>query len=297
MRDRILALALSLLMGSGLSPDAVAAELSPSSDWMLDYADDSCALRRMFGDEKEQVYLELRRFGPNSSFQATVASSRMHAVNPPLIRYRFGEEGTWREAGAANALTLANDFRGVVFRPSLIHLPEYEKIKDSLEAEAHLRTLDIPAIEKEFAANTNSLSIRGAFRPELTLILGRLSEPIAALQKCTDELVTHWGIDVEAHKGLTRPALPINLRQIPRMMPYPPEMIRQSMPGLVNIRLSIDETGRITACHIQMPLSDPEFGESSCADIQHALEFEPALDKDGKPIASYWVTTIHFQMR
>jgi hypothetical protein len=45
-----------------------------------------------------------------------------------------------------------------------------------------------------------------------------------------------------------------------------------------------------------MPLSDPEFAEASCADIEHAFEFEPALDKDGKPVASYWLTTIRFQL-
>ena len=62
------------------------------------------------------------------------------------------------------------------------------------------------------------------------------------------------------------------------------------------MRLDVDETGGITACHIQMPLSDPAFEESSCADIQHALDFDPALDKDGKPIASYWVTKVYFQI-
>jgi hypothetical protein len=80
------------------------------------------------------------------------------------------------------------------------------------------------------------------------------------------------------------------------MMDYPPEMLRRGMPGLVNIRLAIDDAGRITACHIQMPLSDPSFEESSCADIQHALDFDPALDKDGKPIASYWITKVHFSL-
>lgn len=119
---------------------------------------------------------------------------------------------------------------------------------------------------------------------------------MTALHDCVDELVTHWGIDVEAHKTLTRPALPIDMAAAASMVGYPPKMLRQRMPGLVNVRLAIDEAGRVTACHIQMPLSDPEFAASSCADIQHAFEFEPALDKDGKPIASYWVTRVVFQI-
>jgi hypothetical protein len=45
-----------------------------------------------------------------------------------------------------------------------------------------------------------------------------------------------------------------------------------------------------------MPLSDPAFEESSSADIQNALEFEPAFDKDRTPIPSYWITSVRFQL-
>jgi hypothetical protein len=46
-----------------------------------------------------------------------------------------------------------------------------------------------------------------------------------------------------------------------------------------------------------MPMSDPEFEESSCADIQHAFEFEPALDNDGNPMKSYYITSVQFHIR
>jgi hypothetical protein len=108
--------------------------------------------------------------------------------------------------------------------------------------------------------------------------------------------MTHWSIDIEAHKTLTRRPVPIDMAAAASMIDYPPKMLRQNMPGLVHIRLAIDERGRITGCHIQMPLSDPVFEETSCADIQHAFEFEPALDKDGKPIASYWLTSVRFTL-
>jgi hypothetical protein len=123
-----------------------------------------------------------------------------------------------------------------------------------------------------------------------------MATAIEALQSCIDDLKTRWRIDVEAHKTLSRPAVPVNLDEVPGMMSYPPKMLQLNMPGLVNVRLDINETGRITACHIQMPLSDPAFEESSCADIQHALDFDPALDKDGTPISSYWITRVHFSI-
>ena len=125
---------------------------------------------------------------------------------------------------------------------------------------------------------------------------GSLAAPMEALNLCVDELMGHWGIDLEAHKTLTRPALPINLPKVARLVKYPPRMQRAGMPGAVNVRLSIDEQGGITGCHIQMPISDPTFEESSCAALQRSLKFGPALDKDGKAVASYWITTVIFKM-
>jgi TonB family protein len=80
------------------------------------------------------------------------------------------------------------------------------------------------------------------------------------------------------------------------MMDYPPKMLAKGMPGVVNVRLAIDERGNVAGCSIQMPLADPAFEKSTCADLQHALEFEPALDQNGKPVASYWVTLVDFRV-
>jgi hypothetical protein len=268
--------------------------LAPSGPWTIDYDADSCALRRSFGAGEDQVYLEFRRFAPGLGLQTVIASSRMEAVRPSQFSYRFGDRGEWREAAAPLTATLANDFSAVIFEPSF--MPPPDEAEDPDERPSYLQSAEMKAAEIAQAAAIDTITLRRAFRRVLSLQLGKLDAPIAALQECVDELTTHWNIDVEAHKTLTRPATPIDFTDSSSMLGYPPKMARQGMPGLVNIRLDIDETGRITGCHIQMPLSDPAFEASSCADIQHAFEFEPALDKDGKPIASYWVTKVHFRM-
>jgi hypothetical protein len=265
--------------------------LSPSAPWTLDYADDSCALRRMFGPSEDQVFLEFRRFGPGAAMYVLVSSRRSKARKPPRFRYRFGETGEWRDA---YGLAVSGDgFSGVIFNTWLVQFDEPE---DPVEREAYYRTIDVEALEKQQAAAVDTVALRGAFRRDLKLELGSLAAPMQALNECVDELITHWNIDIEAHKTLTRRPVPIDMAAAARMIDYPPKMLRQNMPGLVHIRLAIDERGRITGCHIQMPLSDPEFEETSCADIQHAFEFEPALDKDGKPIASYWLTSVRFTL-
>jgi hypothetical protein len=265
--------------------------LAPSAPWTIDYADDSCALRRMFGTGSDQVFLELRRFGPGVGTYAIVSSNRFRARKPPRFRYRFGEQGDWRDV---YGLGVSGDgFSGVIFSSSLVPLPA---MQDAAERETYLRVTDLTGVERERAAAVDTFYLDGAFGRDLQLQTGSLAAPMRALNECVDELVTHWNIDIEAHKTLTRPPAPIDLAAAARMIDYPPKMLRQNMPGLVHIRLAIDEKGRITECHIQMPLSDPVFEETSCADIQHAFEFEPALDKDGNPIASYWLTSIRFTL-
>ena len=295
MRFAALAMGLAALALSGEAAAQDPPGLVPSTPWNLHYDDDSCALRRTFGEGDRRAYLELRRFDRAPALQAVVTSNWMSARSPSALQYRFADDADWSDA-PSNTLTMEGGFSGVLFAPSLITLREIEDVEDLAERAARLQAIDWQKMEREAAARADSLTLRGAFRRPLTLQLGSLEKPLEALNQCIDELMTHWGIDVEAHKTLTRPAVPINLREVPRMIDYPPKMIRQRMPGVVNIRLSIDETGRITACRIQMPLSDPAFEETSCADVQHALEFEPALDKDGKPIASYWVTRVVFQI-
>ncbi|MEO6388823.1 MAG: energy transducer TonB [Croceibacterium sp.] len=288
----LLAGSLSLCLASA----SKAAPLEPSSSWNLAYDADSCALTRAFAQGKNIVRLEFRRFEPGLGLQAMVVSNRMHARTPPNFQYRFGDAGDWHPANNPNTLTLADHSSGVLFAPAIIERPEVEYIKDPVEQDAYRRSRDWQAVEEAAAAGIQTFALRRAFGVPLILHTGSLARPIAALNQCADELLTHWGIDVEAHKTLTRGAIPTNLDKVGSMMDYPPEMIRRSMQGVVNVRLSIDEHGDITGCRIQMPLSDPAFEASSCADIEHAIDFDPALDKDGNPIASYWVTKVYFSI-
>jgi hypothetical protein len=269
--------------------------LAPSTPWNLHYDTDSCALRRMFGDSDRQVFLELRRFERTPRLQATVTSNWALPRNSSSVGYQFAADGEWVEFDGL-PITADGGFRGVLFSLSLITLPDLDDVDDSRERATRLASFDWQGMERGAATKAVSLTLRGAFNRRIVMQTGSLAAPLEALNQCVNELMGHWGIDLEAHKTLTRPAVPINLPKVARMINYPPRMLQQSMPGVVNIRLSIDEQGGITGCHIQMPISDPAFEKSSCADLRHSLAFEPALDKDGKPIASYWITSVIFKI-
>lgn len=288
--------AASLMAGPRAAVARDTLTLQPSSRWELDYAKDSCALRRTFGQGKELAQLELRRFQPGTSLLASVFTNASKTTSRDF-RFRWNTDADWTDISDPLYATMADSFGGVFFGTRLFDAGLGEEEEDATEEWfRYFQENDVRTIEGEAAQAINSILVAKAFRADLNLETGSLKAPIDALNACVEELMNHWGIDVEAHKTLSRPAIPVNLDEIPRMIDYPPKMLRMRMPGLVNIRLDVSDTGRITQCHIQMPLSDPAFEETSCADIQHALDFDPALDKDGNPIASYWITSVRFRI-
>jgi hypothetical protein len=283
-------------LAAALSQPAAAKEplvLEPSSHWELDYAKDSCALRRMFGEGEQQTQIEMRRFQPDLTLQTTVAT-KAAKMTKRKYRFRFGTE-EWSDVENPLYAYLSDDFEGVIFLHSLVDAGIAQDAEPEEWGQFYIEN-DIAALEAEAGAKVQTLTISRAFRSDLLLKTGPLKQPLTALNQCIDELMSHWSIDVEAHKTRSRSATPVDFTGAASMVGYPPKMLRRGLPGLVNVRLDISETGRVMACHIQMPLSDPEFEESSCADIQHAFDFEPALDKDGKPMKSYYVNRVRFQI-
>lgn len=275
------------LAAAGLCQQAAAKEplvLEPSSHWELDYAEDSCALRRMFGEGEQQTQLEMRRYQPGSELQTTVASKAK--IGRQAIRIRFGSEP---ESIVQYPLfaEFGGGMEGVILDRSLQNVSparNYERegwTGQSLAAEA--------ALEAETAERINTLTLADAFEHDLVLNTGPLRAPIEAMNKCIDNLLAHWGLDVEAHKSRSRSAGPVNLAGRPPVGP-PPR--RLGTWGPAQVRLAIDETGQVTQCHIRTPPGDPPSEERGCAHIRNEIEFVPALDRDGRPMKSYYVTGV-----
>ncbi len=124
-----------------------------------------------------------------------------------------------------------------------------------------------------------------------------MDKPLAALSTCIDELMTHWGIDIEKHKKLSRSVVPDgNPGRWIKGNDYPTDMLHQRQPALVQFRLSVDETGAVTGCHIQKTTRPKEFDDAVCKSLTRRANFLPALDENGKPIKSFYRNTVRFQI-
>lgn len=284
-----------------LAPQVVLADqpsrqlLTPSSAWNVNYADDYCRLARSFGTGDGSVVAIFDRFEPGQSFRITLAGARFKSVriSPDLaiqfgptekvqhVTYFTGDLGKGRPAlilrGNVRFDADKNDDKGT------------KKWTPAVAAE-----VPVPISPERLAAITQLL-VDKPLRPAIGLQLGSMAAPNAALDKCMDDLQARWGIDVVRHKTLGR-------RPVPLKSPgtwvlnddYPPSARASGAQGIVNFRLSVDERGKPTACHIQQSTRPIEFDTAVCQAMMKRARFEPALDKDGLAIASYYRSTVNF---
>lgn len=264
-------------------------ELAPQSKWVMDYDADSCALRRIFGDPEQQVLLELRQYAPGWRFQVTVASSTIETANK-RPRVRFAPDTVLWEPDSP-ILGAFGDMEGVVYSDSF-----WLDSRQPAEGEAVLPWPDADRDARE--ASITGLFVADTFEQDLLIKTGPMRQPMDAMRACIDELMTHWGIDVEAHRSLSRPVTPKDQRNWSQQLlqHYPTEMIRAGRNAYVRIRLIVGTDGKPSSCNVQIEAQHPVFQETACRILMRHARFEPALDARGSPIASYFTTAIIYQL-
>lgn len=271
--------------------------LTPSSKWHLEYADDSCRLVRQFGTGEQTSWLIIERFRPGEEFRLTIAGK-------PFRNARSGRDVALRFGPAEREQQVSFIKGEMADKPSLVfteHLriapatPQEEEALERLEGSDPYRLFDLAPIGPERERAATSISVDPWATPEVVFEAGSLGEPFAALRKCMDELLTHWGIDVKRHASRTRGAMPT---ESPgnwlHSSDYPRSLLRQGSQGIVHFRLSVDSNGNPSDCHIQRSTRPEGFDEAVCRALMRRARFKPALDAEGKPIASYHINSVQF---
>lgn len=164
--------------------------LPSSSKWVMDYAPDSCQLVRAFGSGEDETFLKFVRYKSEARFDLSVIGKTIGVQMPhPTVRLQFGTTGSFvrtsavlGKAGNKPALFLA----GRLDNLDLSKLDADDLQKMSAAELGRLDTVD-PAVE----AAVNSLTVIAGSR-RLVLELGSMGPPMAAMRKCTTDLITGW---------------------------------------------------------------------------------------------------------
>ena len=150
------------------------------------------------------------------------------------------------------------------------------------------------AIGPEREAAIESITISRSGSKVVELRTGSMKEPLDAMRTCVADLANYLTIGEDS--GAQSPT--------PKNSPgtwvtdddYPTEMIRRNEEGVVAVRLTVDASGRATACHVRDSTRPQTFDDVVCLAILKRAKFKPALDAEGNPRAAYFMQAFAFRI-
>lgn len=284
----LLAIAPSALAAFPANADTVA--VTPSTPWNVDFAEDRCRLARLFGEGEGRHFLFFEQYWPGERLSLMAAGpefSGFRSRQTTRLKFFESQETLRTEPFTGSMAQFGN---GVVYSSVSI-----ETGTDSLEEDTSPTTL--PALDTEFAERVEFVSLdqRGK---EIQLITGPLDEAFEVLNTCTESLVAAWGLDLEKHLTATRMPRWTNEREVVRKIgsSYPRSALNRGEQGIMRMRVTVGEDGRVKDCKV-IKATETDRLESPACEAMSDAQFEPALDSEGRPMRSYYATSIVYQMR
>ncbi|MGQ7830166.1 hypothetical protein [Altererythrobacter sp. Z27] len=241
-------------------------EATAVTQWEVDFAPESCGIKRHFQLGEGIVSFELRQFTPHDGFDLTVFTNTLKRTGAsPEIR--FGEhDDTIRHDSFFKLLS-----------------GEWSGIKLMLPGNYF----------GDGAQKRRVLSISKSFEQDMALPLDSLDLAHKALTDCMDDLVASWGLDPAGQRTLSKP---VAVPELPwgwmsDALRATHSERRKAREDQVRILLIVGSNGRASSCKMLGAISTSKSAIKACDGIMRQAEFEPALDATGKPVRSFFLAT------
>lgn len=298
----ILALASVIaLAGTGAAETTPGRQLrrfTPVSKWAMEYADDSCRLIREFSDGRDSITLALERFVPLEPLAIGLTGSGIHArPNAREVRFAFAP---------ASGILSGRIYRSELAdrRPYLYILGTSTSPKPRRAPPTAREMAAVPLIpvglmdaesrqEVEDTGRVEEVQLLDGFTEPVALVTGPLAAAMTAMQGCMDDLLTQWNVDPKAYRTLSRLPRP-DMRRLIAAIDYPLGALSENRGGLIRYRMSIDMSGKPTACFILGPGGKTDLARETCHALMTAGRFLPALAADGTPVPGLFLGKINY---
>lgn len=295
IKSAALAAILALASSAGAQNHDQRLVLQPTSAWVADFKEESCAIRRAFSGEGQDVTLELDNFGLGLYFTVSLSSQTLTPIyNNP--KFRFEPDDTFTDAKAPVITVYADGARGIIFSgATILRGEEFEATQ-----KAH-RAKDFgvgQSAEKlnERAQEITGLQIKGAFKRDIFLETGPLGKAMGVLRLCIDDLLTSKGLDPAVLRSLSLPPEPIKQRSWAWGMQndYPRLLVKEEKTAKVDLRLLVDENGEVAECKTNPGGEDPVVADAACKSMFKYARFKAALDAEGNPTKGIFSTIVTY---
>ena len=285
----------ALVAAAGLAVGAnpVAAQdnaevFKPVGQWSLDYGDDYCRLAHSYSNGKDTLTLAVERIQPGPMARMVLLSN---AIKP----YRSAQEIGWhftpgdpeRKARYTHAPTAGG--------PEYYNLGQFTVAPLVPPAPGKAPPLYDRAAEQASAKAFTGLVFDSGLSAPLQVETGDLSAPIAALQKCADDLAKSWGLDPAKLQTEKSPAVPDKggVGWLPQGTIAFSDFGKLA-GGSNQVRLMVDATGKPTSCAIHWVTLDATTNDKICKTLMGSAKFTPAMDAGGQPMPGFWVASPMF---
>ena len=169
---------IALALAAAFAPDG-ADMLRPSSDWAVDYADNSCTLSRSFGTGEEMVSLGL---------MPQTGGDRIRVMLVAKNRDRFAGEGR---------VTIA---MGDGREPAILHYYSVVAPDQGRVALMRMSRIVLAPLDK---ASTLTFNLGGS---TIALAVPQMAAALKALAACETDLAKSWGFDLSQIAAPPTPA-------------------------------------------------------------------------------------------
>ncbi|MDC8753811.1 TonB family protein [Erythrobacter sp. sf7] len=284
-----MAAAISPAAGSGQTGEPLV--LEPRSAWHASHENGLCRLARAFGSEGYSHTLIFEQTTPGALFNLTITgpalSDMVESTQADVGFGSAGPEGTYEIAKETN-----REFGHIVFMTDVSLEPVKEpEIK---QEEDFGLTAQGTAVDPAKAKAASEVAIRQG-RTGLTLKTGSLAAPMGVLNDCTAHILSTWGLDPAKHKGALRGVSLLQPRKVSQWVveKYPQRALQEKRQGVVGLAVIVDEAGQPTECKITDNSGHTDLNNVACEGMMRA-RYAPAIDADGQPMPSFFVTRIVF---
>jgi TonB family protein len=299
----------SLIASAAVAPMLIAAtqpvRLQPSSQWILNYAENSCQLIRTFGEGKTKTVLLLESEAPERM--------DMLAVGKPLVGYT-------NEIGARFLPVGGKTFKGRTAESSagrdpailwsyFILLPDeaIERLQKKAAEQPAKPGTRPPSIDlaeraakrlqrKQFAEKATELEIQTRHDRPVILETGSMGEPIAMFDKCSRDSLKDWGVDPDVEDKVVRPVWAPDPRRWFNSDDYPKSLLLRGEESEVSVRVLVDASGKVTKCTSLSHFKEPGFNQITCDNFMKRAQFAPAELADGTKVPSYYTQRVVFRI-
>jgi TonB family protein len=247
---------------------AQAAPLQPSSKWNVDYGKEMCTVGRSFGDDG--------------------------------ITFGFRPDGFAGQGGMLVVLQPAKSgARYHEFSQSIEVADGADPIKVSAksyyirERQSRVVTMVVNAEELGRLKAAKSFAVPVSGRERIALAPDNFAAALAALDKCSDDLMGMHGVPMTE---IAQATVRTTARRAERWFTYPSSSRMFGAEGRIVTLIAVSDQGKPTDCRILSQNAEHLLAKSSCETIMRRGDFEPARNASGEAIRSWTTMTITYQI-